>query len=173
MNAFELYKNHNQTINNYLLVYVISIAVIVLIVFLLFRYNGYSSFYKGMFFTLIIAGSILSFSGLNFRKNNLKEIAVMKKQYKESPAIFLTNRTEASAQYEPHFFRLLTIWSIAIVTLVLLIIIFLKKKILAGVFTGLIICCIASLTLDFSGFLSDGTYYAALKELTNENNNIK
>lgn len=174
MNAFDLYKNHNQTISHYLVIYVIVIAALVLTAFLLYRYAatpGIRSFYKSLFFTLLIAGAVLAGSALNFRANNTREINTMQVQYQQYPEKFVAERFESASQYKPHFYRLLTIWCISVATLSLLMMLLWSKRVLAAVCMGLAICVLASLALDFAGFLSDARYYNDLKKLTLTKNN--
>ncbi len=165
MNALDVYINHNQTINNYLVIYAAAIVLLIVIAFIQYRYTQTKSFHKGLFFTLLVGGLVLAGSGLNFIGKNLQERSVMVAQYKNNPKSFLTERFEAASHYKEHFCQLLNIWCIAVGALALLSLVFFKRKIIVGVFTGLAICCIASLLLDFSGFRSDARYYAELEKL--------
>lgn len=168
MNAFEFYKTHNQAINTYLLVYAAVIGIFVLSAFLLYRYSGPQPFYKGLFFTLLLAGAVLAGSGLNFRKNNIRERAAMEMRYKQDPGKFLDEQFSAASRYEPHFYRLLAIWCVAIAVMALCVFLFFQRKAVVGICTGLAICCLLSLALDFAGFRSDASYYAALERLVHD-----
>lgn len=125
MDTITLYKIHHHSINNLILVYVIIIALLIVAAYVVFHYNE-KPFYRSMFFTLLVSGIILIISALSLRAKNIREIAAMEVQHPVNEEKFLLARYEEASGYKVHFYRLLTIWCVALVFLGVLSIVFLE-----------------------------------------------
>jgi hypothetical protein len=165
MNSFDLYQLHNHTITRYLYIYVLVLLAVVILSFVWLRSGRESAFRKGLFYTVLVAGLILGGSGLAFTRKNIREVETFRVEYQKDGSSFLADRILAAQDYQAHFSNLLRIWSVTMVILILIAVIYRGRPVIAGICAGLLICCFSSLSLDYFGFRSDRQYFEQLQQL--------
>ncbi len=165
MNAFDYFSQHHRTINTFLLIYAVLLTLIIAFSFLLYRRRKGSSFYAGLFYSLLIMGALLIASALFFVRKNLDELAVAQQVSISHPVDFLAERLSAASAFEDHFLGLLRFWLASILVLLVVMLLFNQKRRLAGILTGLLILVVCSLGLDYFGFTADRSYFESLNRL--------
>jgi hypothetical protein len=165
MNSYQLYVDFNQSINSYLLIYSAALVAGIMLAFCWWKFFYPTPFAKGLFFSLLIGGLLLSIAATNYRITNTKAIQDALPVFEQDQRSFLHKQVEHISGAPDRFNRLLQIWSVCIATCCVLAFLLRKRPLVVGICTGLIICCAASLLLDYVGYRRGLPYQAALTQI--------